>query len=215
MQRLRQQGKTYAEIQKMLGKKISKSTLSSWCKNISLNLKQRQRITSLIQRNTRQAQKKAVNAQHERRLKYLALLANNNARLPSLLKKTAVAKIVLATLYAAEGTKGDRGSLTFGNSDPLLIKLFLRLLRACYPILERKFRCTLQCRADSNIRALERFWRHTTKIPRKQFYRARIDPRSIGKKTQKKNYRGVCRLDYFSAHIYNELIIIMKLLTKI
>ena len=105
-----------------------------------------------------------------------------------------------------EVAKTKRGSLMFGNSDPRVIALFLRLLRQCYNINEDKFRCTLQCRADQNIETLERFWSKITNVPLKQFYKARVDSRTIGKKSRKMDYKGVCRIDYFSADLFNEII---------
>jgi len=100
----------------------------------------------------------------------------------------------------------------FGNSDPPIITLFLSLLRRCYNIDENKFRCTLQCRADQNIPKLEKFWSQVTKIPMPQFYKARIDPRTIGKPSRKPDYKGVCRIDYFSGDIFMELKQIMEVI---
>ncbi|PIR44326.1 hypothetical protein COV23_00575 [Candidatus Wolfebacteria bacterium CG10_big_fil_rev_8_21_14_0_10_31_9] len=102
----------------------------------------------------------------------------------------------------------------FGNSDPNIIYLFLKLLRYCYDIDENKFRCTLQDRADQNIKKLEKFWRLVTKIPKKQFYKARIDPRTIGKISKKPEYKGVCVIDYFSADILNEFKKIVEVIYK-
>ena len=99
-----------------------------------------------------------------------------------------------------------------GNSEPLVIRLFLNLLRYCYNIDESKFRCTLQCRADQNIPKLEKFWSQITNIPLAQFYKARIDPRTIGKPSNNPNYKGVCRIDYFSGDIFMELKQIMSLI---
>ena len=102
----------------------------------------------------------------------------------------------------------------FGNSDPNIIRLFLKLLRKCYDIKEDKFRCTLQARADQNIPVLETFWSKTTGIPLSQFYGARIDPRSFNSVSKKKDYKGVCRINYFSGHVYNELRIITDIIYK-
>ena len=85
-------------------------------------------------------------------------------------------------------------------------------MRNCYNIDESKFRCTIQCRADQDIPYLEKFWLRLTKIPKKQFYGARVDPRTIGKPSLKPDYKGVCRLDYFSARIYNELLVMGKMI---
>lgn len=60
--------------------------------------------------------------------------------------------------------------------------------------------------------ALEQFWSGITGIPLIQFYEARIDPRSIGKETLRKDYKAVCRVDYFSAAIYNDLLVAGKIL---
>ena len=93
----------------------------------------------------------------------------------------------------------------FGNSDPAVVRMFVDLMRECYTLDERKFRCTLQCRADQDIKKLERFWSETTKIPREQFYKARIDKRTFGQVSEKQEYKGVCRIDYFSSALDLEL----------
>ncbi len=125
-----------------------------------------------------------------------------------------VAKLMLVMLYLGEGAKNKKGSLMLGNSDPAIVRLFLQLLRKCYKIDESKFRCTVQCRADQDINFLEKFWSNVTQIPSRQFYKARIDPRTIGKPTKKSDYKGVCVIDLFSAHIFNEIKIIAGLITK-
>src|SRR3989344_4731505 len=114
-------------------------------------------------------------------------------------------KIVLVILYLAEGSKSARGSLMFGNSDPAVVLMFINLMRECYKLDERKFRCTLQCRADQDIKKLERFWSKTTKISLGQFYKARVDKRTLGQISKKQDYKGVCRIDYFSSAVDLEL----------
>ncbi len=212
---LRRSGKTYAEIQRVVRKKIARSTLSVWCENIELSPTHQRRIKQIIVANQIRARQTAVVANRGRRQLYLKKILTENKDLPRLAKNKDVGKIILAMLYLAEGSKGKRGCLTFGNSDPLIIQLFLYLLRRCFNIDESKFRCTVQCRADANISYLEKFWGSITEIQHRQFYSSRIDPRTIGKKTQKPNYKGVCKLDYFSAHLYNELTIISQIVCNI
>ncbi len=156
----------------------------------------------------------ALRTLKEKREKHLLNIRNGVAHLPQVLENFNVQKITLATLYMGEGGKTRRSSLMFGNSDPLLIRMFLELLRHCYKIEETKFRCTVQCRADQDTRQLERFWAQTTGIPFTQFYKTRIDPRTIGKPSRKLDYKGVCRIEYFSADLYNELKIIASVLTE-
>lgn len=211
---LRKSGKTYGEIIKIIGQNIPKSTLSNWCSKIYLTSKQKKVIDKKVIENCKKGMEVAWIINKERREKYLESIVNRNRHLALLLKNKNTAKIALAILYLGEGAKTKRGSLMFGNSDPYIINLFLHLLRFCYNIDEKKFRCTLQCRADQNIIKLEKFWGETTKIPLSQFYKARIDPRTIGKTSKNIDYKGVCRIDYFSADIFLDLMQIPKTIYK-
>ena len=211
---LRRSGKTYGEIQSILGKYLPKSTLSYWCRDIPISKDHRKRIKKLILANIQKGRAIALVTNKIRRIKYLQLIEKENKHLASVLENNKdIAKIALAMLYLGEGTKKTAGSLVFSNSNPAIISLFIRLLKQCYVIDGMKFRCTLQCRADQNIKKLEKFWSNVTSVHISQFYKARIDPRTVGKSSKKKDYKGVCRIDYFSARIYTELLCIGKILT--
>jgi hypothetical protein len=212
---LRKQGKTYSEINNYLDKPLSKSTISYWCKGIILSEKQSKRISKIREEKIKNGQKIAVKINQIKRQKYLESIENRVKHLKKVINNKDVAKIAVAMLFLGEGSKSKtRGSLVFGNSDPDVIHLFLNLLRFCYKIDKIKFRCTLQCRADQNIKELEKFWSKTTDIPLAQFYKAQVDPRTIGKPSKKLEYKGVCRIDYFSADIFIELTKIGELLKK-
>jgi hypothetical protein len=213
--KFRKQGKTYSEINKKLKSIIPKSTLSYWCRNIYLPRGYKRKIREYNKFNLIKARRIALVANKIKREKYLQSVLNRNLHLEKALKNRDTAKIALAMLYLGEGSKDSkRGSLMFGNSDPFIISLFLRLLRYCYSIDEGKLRCTLQCRADQNIKKLERFWFRITGIPLSQFYKARVDPRTIGKKSNRLDYEGVCRIDYFSAELFIELKQIAEIVNK-
>jgi len=202
---LRKTGRTYSEIRKIIGIDIPKSTLSNWCGNIPLSSQQRQRVEHLMKIGTDKGRATALVVNKLKREKYIRSVKDRVIHLADKLKNRNTSKIALTMLYLGEGSKNNRGSLMFGNSDPLIVRLFLNLLRYCYNIDEKKFRCTLQCRYDQNIPKLEKFWSKITGIPPSQFYKARIDPRTIGKPSKKLDYKGVCRIDYFSGDIFMEL----------
>ncbi|OGY98890.1 MAG: hypothetical protein A3B13_00380 [Candidatus Liptonbacteria bacterium RIFCSPLOWO2_01_FULL_45_15] len=208
--RLRKMGKTYGDIQKILNQRIPKSTLSFWSKNAQLSPRHIELIRKRAEERMNNARLISAETNRKKREKRLESIKKGIKHLALLMKNPDVGKIALTMLYFGEGSKTRKGSLTFGNSDSRIISLFLRLLRECYEIDENKFRCTLQCRADQDINKLERFWSDITKIPSALFYKARIDPRTIGKPSKKLDYKGVCRIDYFSADIYNELKIIAQ-----
>lgn len=211
---LRYSGKTYREIQDAIGRRIPKSTLSYWCKDIPLSEDYQKRIEKMALGNIQKGRAIALIANKIKREKYLYSIERENKHLVNILRDNAdTAKIALTMLYLGEGKKKTAGSLVFGNSNPSIISLFMKLLRQCYDIDEKKFRCTLQCRADQDTKKLEIFWSKITSVPLSQFYKARIDSRTIGKSSKKQDYKGVCRIDYFSARIYAELRCIGDILT--
>lgn len=197
---LRQKGKTYSEIQTLLRTSIPKGTLSYWCRNISLPTSYLSKLRRLNKLNFAKAREISLkNRKRRREAFFKSLDIQNGALLLSFANDGCSRKIALTILYLAEGSKTARGSLMFGNSDPAIIRMFVTLLRECYTVDERKFRCTLQCRADQDIRKLERFWSGVTSISLEQFYQARIDKRTLGQISKKQDYKGVCRIDYFSS----------------
>src|SRR5437870_5545702 len=131
---LRKKAKTYSEIQGILGIKIPKGTLSYWFKNIKLDLFYKKKIERLNMDNLNKARFVALSVLKEKRRQYLDSVRARNDHLKSVLKNKDIAKISLASLYLAEGSKNTRGKMTFGNSDPFIIKLFLNLLRFAYTI---------------------------------------------------------------------------------
>jgi hypothetical protein len=211
---LRKKGKTYSEICNLLDRQIPKSTLSYWCGSVKLSQASKNKIIRTNSRNLIKNRLKALEINKLKRRKYLSYIRNNNLHISDLFNSHEVSKLALSLLYITEGSGATKGSLTFGNSNPSIIKLFLKLLRKCYDTDEQKFRCTLQCRADQNIPSLELYWSKVTGIPLNKFYKARVDKRSINMASKKPEYKGVCRIDYFSAHIYNELIIIADIIYK-
>jgi len=211
---LRASGKTYAEIAELLKERIPKSTLSNWCSKIEFSEESRKRIEVLMQSNNAESMKRALQVLRSRRIAYLESIEKRVSPLLKLMKgDQEVGKIAVAMLYLGEGSKNTKCRVSLGNSDPALLRFFVNTLRRCYAIDESKLRCTLQCRADQDIPRLESFWSKELHIPLSRFYRARIDPRTIGKKSLKLDYKGVCRIDYMSADLFLEIMAIGRQLT--
>src|SRR5258708_1881185 len=78
-------------------------------------------------------------------------------------------------------------------------------MRYCSDAKLEKFRCAVQCRADQNVRELQEYWQNITKIPKENFYKELVDPRTIGKPTKNKDYKGVLRVYYLDKKIQLEL----------
>jgi transcriptional regulator with XRE-family HTH domain len=209
--RLRKAGKTYREICRALNVRVPKSTLSYWLRDVSMSATSVKRIETLSRQNLLNGRMLALRLKSKSRRKRLSDTYGRNRAIYKLFANDRrVQKIALAMLYLAEGSKSDRASIMFGNSSPQIIKLFMFLLRSCYDVDERKFRVTVQCRADQRTDVLERFWSRITKVPLIRFYKAQIDKRTLGKVTRKSDYMGVCRIDYFSSDVDFELKCVAK-----
>jgi hypothetical protein len=116
--RLRRQGLSYSEIQKIVS--VSKASLSLWLNTIPLTLKQKKRLAQL----SLVGQVAGAKAQHEKRLKRLQQLEKEVQNELSKLLPNPFFTLGLA-LYWAEGSKQKPWHLnqrtSVSNSDPLLI----------------------------------------------------------------------------------------------
>jgi hypothetical protein len=202
----RAEGKTYSEIKTLIGIHLPKSTLSLWCKDVTLPATHTNRISELVAHTIQKARAVRALMQKERKEKRRLYLEQLNSQISRRMENEEVAKIALSMLCLGEASKSDKGmSFCLGNSDPRIINLFLSLLKKCFDFDMEKVRCTVQCRADQEVSELERYWSETTGVPPRLFYKARIDPRTIGKPTRKTDYKGVLRVDYLDRSVQLDL----------
>lgn len=89
-------------------------------------------------------------------------------------------------LYWCEGSKwpGEQ-QVDFVNSDPEMIRIFLKFLREICGIKEKKLRVLLYCYSNQNVENLIEFWSNLTTISKLQFTKPYIrkdfNPNKIGK----------------------------------
>ena len=203
---LRTNGKTYSEINDLLKTKISKGTLSSWCKNIKLLPKHNKRIAALSSKNLTKARLISSQIRKNRMTELTKRLNRENLPIATSIGSKKIAKVALAMLCLGEASKyGTSSPFYLGSSNPKIILIFLALLEQCFDFDIKKIRCTVQCRADQNIKELEQYWQNKTGVSKKYFYKSRIDTRTIGKPTKKTGYMGVLKIDYLDKKIQLEL----------
>ena len=209
---LRQQGLSYSEIQISLDFVIPKSTLSGWLRMVPLSedIRKAHQLKNRI--HLEKVRHIAVSVNKQKRDEYLRSIKDRNLYLLTLLNDPVKAKIALAMLYLGEGSKGNNRMVVFGNSDPNVVRLFLRLLRFCYKIDDRKIRCTVQCRWDQNQSELITYWMSISNIPQTKFYKTQVDPRTKGKPTLRKDYKGVCLITYLSTDVFLDIMLSIEIL---
>lgn len=143
--RLRIQGKSYGEIQKILNIK-SKGTLSYWFKDIKLSTTAKRKL----QRNIDTARKRGLFKFNKKRTQRVE--KENDVEYKSgmgTIHKLSEYELLLigAALYWGEGTKV-QGSGSYqvelSNSDPDLIAIFMRFLREILKVPDKMIRGRIQ-----------------------------------------------------------------------
>jgi hypothetical protein len=167
---------------------------------------QKQRISNLQRDRLATLRQKALNRNKELLAARIKSYRDKHLPIESFMENREAKLVALAMLYLGEGAKwqGHRG-LMLGSSDPKIIKLYIALLRDCYDVKTSQLKCRIQHRADQNGSKLLSFWSETTAIPTMNFYPSYIDRRTIGRKTKKLEYKGVCSVIGGSTQIQLEL----------
>lgn len=191
---LRKKGWSYSEILKRVP--VAKSTLSLWLRGVNLSKKQKQKLT----------RKKLKAAHRGGKVK-----KNKRIALTKKIKKQARDEIggfnkrdlwlVGIALYWAEGSKQKENNpsqgLVFSNSDPLMLKVFLKWLLSCLKIKKNdiKFEIYLNKNFLMNLHSIKRFWSGETGFPIERFSKIYFKKNKINnKKKFNLNYFGLIRI---------------------
>ncbi|KKP87950.1 MAG: hypothetical protein UR93_C0026G0006, partial [Berkelbacteria bacterium GW2011_GWA2_35_9] len=86
-----------------------------------------------------------------------------------LTRKETKVKIAGLMVYWAEGSKRGKNTVDLANSDPVMITLFLRLLREIYQVTESRLRVLVYCYSNQSVKKIISYWGKITNIPREQF----------------------------------------------
>lgn len=167
-QALRRQGLSYGEI--LSGIRVSKDTISRWCRDIVLTKDQQLR---LIQ-NKIFGQKKgsliaAENKRKARITKTKTIFRSAKKELGHLNKRDRF--LAGIALYAAEGSKESGG---FSNSDPEIIHFMMQWFREFCKLPLPKFRGAIWLHEGLSEKEAKKFWSTLTGIPQDQFHKTYI-----------------------------------------
>lgn len=205
---LRKQGASMTLIEKKWG--IPRSTQSGWFKNIILTKSQKNALIAGRSKGFEKARKYAVIWHKNQKKKHL-LEAKNQALaiLNSLdLKDKYVLELALAVLYMGEGAKSNTTSI--GNTNPLILKFFIKCLENLYSVNKSSLKCSLHIRSDQNCEKLKRYWSRELKIPLKNFGACLVDKRTVKSKTYP-HYKGVCVVRTSGYSIQRRLVFLSNL----
>lgn len=181
---LRKKGFSYSEILKEIS--VSKSTLSLWLRSIGLAKEQKQRLTE----KRLAAALRGAKAKKEQRLAITKEIKDRARKEVGRLSKRELWLIGTA-LYWAEGAKQKDHNVSqkvrFSNSDPTMIRVFLKWIRDICGISrsEITFRIALHETAIDRLTEVKKYWSNITGFPINNFQR--IDWKKNKINTKRKN----------------------------
>ncbi|KKU79357.1 MAG: hypothetical protein UY04_C0011G0023 [Parcubacteria group bacterium GW2011_GWA2_47_7] len=111
--------------------------------------------------------------------------------------------MLAALIYECEGGKSEKSSLEFTNSDPDLVRIFLRLLRESVSLDESKFRVVMHLHSYHDEAVEKNFWSKIIQIDKKQFLKTYQKHESGNAKP---GYRGCVQIKYFDVNIKRVLL---------
>ncbi len=202
-QALRRKGLSYREI--LVSIKVSKSTISKWCKDIKLTRLQKNRLT--IKKQFGQRKGSIVAAENKRRVRIQRTLEIRKEAKRFLGKRSKRDLFLTGiALYAAEGSKTDR-QVGFANSDPLLIKFMMQWFLKYLRVPLKKTRGSIWLHEGLNEKVAKEFWSDLTGIPLDQFHKtyiAKVKPES--KKIRKNIHKyGVFSIRFTDAEKHRKI----------
>ncbi len=183
--KLRRAGKSYSQIKEILG--VSKSTLSGWLSNMPLS---KQRLNEL-QRN-HQVIEKIRSAKLKTRNTRLTQVRNTVLKQITPLSKRELL-IAGFFLYWAEGGKTKTYTATLSNTDPRMIRAFIKWLKLLEVSLDKMY-IRLHLYADMNeVKEIE-YWSKELKVTKDHFRQSYIKKSKLSDLTYISRGHGTCNI---------------------
>jgi len=172
---LRREGRSYKEIRKQIF--VSKSTISHWCKDITLTPKQLSRLNINRRVGGYVGSLKGAKSNQLKRTKEVQVIkAAARSEISPLAKEEF--RIAGLMLYWAEGNKSQK--VGFSNSDPELIRFIMQWFRKICKVSEDKFRVYMQLHSGQDEMERKIFWSNVTGLSFSRFGKSYIKKEGSG-----------------------------------
>jgi DNA-binding MarR family transcriptional regulator len=186
----RLEGRSIKEIAKELG--VSRSSVSRWVRDIELTDEQRR---ALLERNP--AYNRQSSGWHVVASRRRAARVRSQEHGRELARLREPLHLAGCMLYWAEGSK-ERNALQFCNSDPEMVRFFVRLLRTYFDIDDDQIRITCYLYADheQRQREIEAYWLDVASLTEASLRRSVVN--RVSKSSKRKRFGslpyGTCRV---------------------
>lgn len=200
---LRLTGMSYSQIKERV--KVSKSTLSNWLEKYPLS---ESRMRELRDFNTKRIENCRKTKLRKRQEKLILIYKDASRSLGTLSKRELF--IAGLFLYWGEGTKAARDVVALTNTDPSMIKFFIKWLQII-GVNKKDLRVKLHLYSDMDVEDKTNFWSKTLKIPLTNFRKPYIKDSKFSSLTYKNSFgHGTCMVSYGNSNIHNKIIMSLK-----
>lgn len=167
---LRKKGYLLTEISSELG--IAISTLHGWLKGEQFSVAEMKVIDNRLWK-IKQSQYQVMNkARQIKRIEREAHIVHQAEATINEIKLSKVHRQLLcAVFFWCEGGKDISSGWQFINSDPIMVKTFLTLLRTSFEVDESKFRALVHLHDYHDVELQQDYWSEITQISRAQFHK--------------------------------------------
>ena len=181
---------SYGEIRKKLG--VSRGTLSYWLREHPLKKDEiaKSRYRSWL-KGAASRELFRISMQKKREQLDKEIYNQQKIKLVNTQKESFFVAGLM--LYLGEGDKKNRARVGLANSDPLVIKFFVKWLKDFLFIRKEKIHIELHLYENMDIQKEEKFWSHISGISKEQFYKIQIRKLKKGSFTYQESQRhGTC-----------------------
>lgn len=205
--KLRKKGYSYSQIKEKLG--ISKSTLSGWLDDMPLSKK---RIKELRDFNS----KRIENYRNTIKVKNDSRLAEIYEKVSKDIGQFSKREIFLLGffLYWGEGTKTANCSTQLTNTNPAMIKFFIKWLELL-GVKRKDLKVRLHLYSDMNVKEAIAFWSKELNISISQFKKPYIKETKLKSITYKNGFgKGTCCVIFGDRNLWEYVIMGLKYISE-
>lgn len=185
--KLRKAGWSYSQIKDNLG--IGKGTLSEWLRDYPLSEK---RIRELRDNNPRRIENYIRTMGRKREAKFSLALEKVSKDIGSITNRELF--VAGFFLYWAEGGKTKRHSIIFTNTDPVMLKIYMKWL-ALLKIPKEKLKIKLHLYKDMDKNKEISYWSRELGVEKSKFNKTWIKSSNMSDLTYKNNFgHGTCNI---------------------
>jgi transposase-like protein len=195
---LRKKGRSYSQIKLELG--VSKSTLSYWLREYPLS---KERIKELRGNNQKRIEKfrETMRKKREGR-RGRVFVQEKDSLLPMSERELYIAGLCL---YWGEGGKTAEAQLTLSNTDPEMLRFFIKWLMEGLGVKRDQIKARLHIYSDMIEGSELNYWSKALGLRKSQFNKTYIKKNTSKRITYKSRGHGTCNLIVYGRDYYEKV----------